>query len=613
MDKRNDLSGEIDMESEDYVFISYKSDDREEIRKYVKQFEEWGVKYWWDQHISGEWGKDIETALTNAKVVVVFLTEKCMASTGVFEECQRANTMGKLIPVRLDNSQFNYHFSSLIAFLNYVDLSNEGSNQYNAEKKRLLYRLQCQFGTNSRSIESNDKEVNTTEDFCEWIKDKKKFRYLPYVIALSVFENRNHDLVQIYATLLERKIIDNGFDSDYFADSKFISKTQKLCDIKAELLSYESKLLPHPIDYVKFKDQEFRKNFLEFTWGELDQVKGPLIEWFKDIIQINDEALELVASALALIAHKHFNSVYFVFVKPWLSGDNERQILCADLALSLMTADEKIRTFVRETLLDFTDDVVSQNEDEAKSVVSQNEDEAKSNATTELMDKVTTANSKVGTASSNVPFDNEKGSVAVRLACGYTGMSMPDVSIQILKKLDEMLIDKELEVRDKNKLIMQLARGVKLLTKRAGRELYALAVLKIFIRNLGERVSPPDSERMSYLPEYIGLEIMINTSVTSTINGKPSLTDIVGADSVDSGLMTALAKLFDNALSSENKMLKDMAKKTIGMWCAEVKSKKNEPDKLKTLESLVRKISQFSKTQDDKDRIQHMVEGIINI
>jgi formylglycine-generating enzyme required for sulfatase activity len=88
------------------VFISYKSEDREEVRKYYDEFRLRGVyRVWMDQKalIAGDiWRDEIAEAITTRSVLIVFVTPKALASEEVKKEYILALEKGlQVIPVIL--------------------------------------------------------------------------------------------------------------------------------------------------------------------------------------------------------------------------------------------------------------------------------------------------------------------------------------------------------------------------------------------------------------------------------------------------------------------------------------------------------------------------------
>ena len=55
-----------------FIFISYKSEDRELILPYRDWLESMGVKCWWDDLIHQNWSREIDEKLAECAAVIGF-------------------------------------------------------------------------------------------------------------------------------------------------------------------------------------------------------------------------------------------------------------------------------------------------------------------------------------------------------------------------------------------------------------------------------------------------------------------------------------------------------------------------------------------------------------
>lgn len=90
------------------VFISYKSDDREQVQPLVEALRRAGLSIWWDRDIpaSAPWEATITAALESAKCVIVCWTAQSVHPTfgqKVQVEAREALEQGKLLQVMLEN------------------------------------------------------------------------------------------------------------------------------------------------------------------------------------------------------------------------------------------------------------------------------------------------------------------------------------------------------------------------------------------------------------------------------------------------------------------------------------------------------------------------------
>ena len=85
------------------IFISYASKDRDAARLYAGAFESAGLSVWWDDALrAGEaWDETIETALREAKAVVVLWSPRSVGSRWVRAEATVADQNKTLMPVTI--------------------------------------------------------------------------------------------------------------------------------------------------------------------------------------------------------------------------------------------------------------------------------------------------------------------------------------------------------------------------------------------------------------------------------------------------------------------------------------------------------------------------------
>jgi len=88
------------------VFLSYDREDAGKARTLAETLEHAGHTVWWDSHIKGgtEYSKEIEQALINAEAVVVLWSRCAVDSPWVRDEAAAGRDRGRLVPVRLDET-----------------------------------------------------------------------------------------------------------------------------------------------------------------------------------------------------------------------------------------------------------------------------------------------------------------------------------------------------------------------------------------------------------------------------------------------------------------------------------------------------------------------------
>ena len=89
------------------IFISYARADRDRIGKLASALEAQGYSVWWDRHIAGgaEFSKDIESAIRDAKAVIVAWSISAVESHWVRDEAVYARDHGTIIPITIDDTE----------------------------------------------------------------------------------------------------------------------------------------------------------------------------------------------------------------------------------------------------------------------------------------------------------------------------------------------------------------------------------------------------------------------------------------------------------------------------------------------------------------------------
>jgi hypothetical protein len=89
------------------IFLSYVRDDEGLARKLAALLEREGRSVWWDRSIKGgaRYAREIEDALVAAEFVVVLWSAASVQSAWVADEAAAGRDRGRLVPVRLDDTQ----------------------------------------------------------------------------------------------------------------------------------------------------------------------------------------------------------------------------------------------------------------------------------------------------------------------------------------------------------------------------------------------------------------------------------------------------------------------------------------------------------------------------
>ena len=99
------------------IFLSYATEDREVARKLAAALEQTGWTVWWDRKIPAgkTWREVIENALETMRCMVVLWSRHSVDSQWVSEEAEEARTLGKLVPVMIEEVSPPLGFRSIQA------------------------------------------------------------------------------------------------------------------------------------------------------------------------------------------------------------------------------------------------------------------------------------------------------------------------------------------------------------------------------------------------------------------------------------------------------------------------------------------------------------------
>jgi uncharacterized membrane protein YhaH (DUF805 family) len=97
------------------VFMSYAREDLAAVRSLVTFMEAEGLRVFWDRQIQpGQaWSDVLETALSDARVVVVVWSAASVKSAWVKAEATEAMSRGKLVPLRIDSATIPMPFGQV--------------------------------------------------------------------------------------------------------------------------------------------------------------------------------------------------------------------------------------------------------------------------------------------------------------------------------------------------------------------------------------------------------------------------------------------------------------------------------------------------------------------
>jgi TIR domain len=592
-----------------FLFISYKSDDRDRIRPYLDWLDKLGVKYWWDQEILHQnYGTEIEQKLSECSAVLGFMTEKAFRSGPVLVEFRDAQQSNKLVPVKLDQSNMPYEFKGVIASVNYVDLSGTSQQRIDDEKARLIRKIE-EFIGNRLATEAQHvlPDIPSSLNLEAWICNQERLPHIAYLFSLCVFEGRNHDHIQMCATLLEQKFTEAGLEKLLRLNNSLTIKKAKLKLLGAESVQYQSEVLDHQVEYIRFENHLLNEELLVYIWNELDQLKAPIVDWVEELIEQRPECIDDVATSLSKIGRKDFFSIYSLFLHRWLIGRSTAKFRCADLTLSLMTSDANVRGYIRDKLFEISDGT-PELENVPASVDGQ---VPPSNSANEEADETSKSESFIS------------NNIAVLLVTGFTGMAMPDLSIQVFKKVEAKLLDPATSQTETNHIVRQIRKGISFILEKSKTDIYAKAMLKVFASGIKSWAVDDVQTDRSLVPEYIFLILLSGLTVGRDRDSNSiSLSALFTEDRVFvRSVVNAFAPVIAGALESGSSVIRDGYKDLVRRWVDQLKTSISGQKLSNTLalsidadrqafKELFKTVFDLATTENDKYRIRDLCKPV---
>lgn len=566
----NDIGG-----ADYYVFISYRSVERDRLKPILSLLEQHHIRYWWDQDIRQDWGEDIERALDGAAYVLGFISELSQQSPAVFGEFKRAEAQKKLVPVRIDKSQIRYRFDTIVAFHNYFDFSDSSLAGDHPEFLRLLKRIAP--GATSEPICQGDQVNGKAMNL--WFEDAAKLRHFPYIMSLCVFEHRTHERVSYYANKLEQLLLGRGYPPEMFGAYQILPRSSRLNAVRAQTIKFKPATLPYDMEYVEFMDQAFRPSYLNFLWREMDQLRPAIREWMEQIVEENSQDGESLVVAISILGRENFNPVFTSILRPWLFSDNKKLQMFADLSLYAMNFDPTIKDFVRQQIYRLLNPEGAQEQE--------------------------------------IRADMRAMNVALGLACGYVGIGMPEVVVDILPRFQATIEKAFRENRDDKgvKLVELITTNVNEMTKRALLDSLMLrdGFRSFFVEIAGWTTSAQDM-RLRYFPLLIAMTIANGLRGKDETGQPDGLSLLVhGEDgAIDVAVVDALSMVFKHSLEYGNPDIRNLAKSLLQDWSEAARARDASRELSAAVRHVFQRLYDFSEEGNDRDRVEFLAKGLFD-
>jgi hypothetical protein len=198
------------VETSDDVFLSYSRDDKDRLREIFSTLHEntW-FRIWWDKNLRAgqSFPEKIDDALRAAKVVIVFWSGTSVRSKWVIDEARRAETMGKLLPVLIDDVDPPLGFGTIET----IDL--RGLRDDKSKADRLIHELSRRFSDFPGMIVVNEQQA----------VDLRIAQQVARGIRVAVFYDTFHEGLTLHSLLISLRafgfvVLDASGDGEYHGD-----------------------------------------------------------------------------------------------------------------------------------------------------------------------------------------------------------------------------------------------------------------------------------------------------------------------------------------------------------------------------------------------------------
>ena len=317
-------SGEGNSDASEFahdIFISYSSNDRPRVQRFVEVLERKGWRVWWDRKIDGhDWAEEIQDALEGSRLVVALISGSAYSSGYVYVECQRARADNeKLLPVRIEDRPWEIRFDGLTALIQRYD--HFGDDLYGEQILNVI----------EKRLKGKDATFLKTPATARPI-DHDRQNCLAYCVALAVYGPTSAQEIAAGAASLEKRMVDAGFEH-LVKEPKL--KSERLQAIRAVPLRLEN-AGARGHEFISFKDEDDFINVLHYFWSEYDFLIPVFTEWLeKEVSKASKTQLFQFGNSIGVLAQSEFIPVFTTLIQPWILSDDPALRLAGQLSLAV--------------------------------------------------------------------------------------------------------------------------------------------------------------------------------------------------------------------------------------------------------------------------------------
>lgn len=380
------------------LFVSFSHDVLEDVKDLVEFLRKQSlqVNYSGDlKHQGGMWGEKIRDEIEQSDVLLAILDHSvCSKRHGhVHLEIQHALDCGlHLIPVIVGEFRLHFDYQGLIQRHHKFRTGEIAQLADDPEFCAELSELSGQSDTRP--------QVARRITPREWMAKGVDAKDLSLALALVFLSYEPPDIVFSTAIDLEKRLDQLlGPDEEASGDApkKFglSSRSNRLESANALVATVFDSDLGLDVPFVRYKDDNWASELLVHIWTEEPEIRSELTDWLAYLVSSirSPEIQQRIAIGVGMLTNSLFFEASLGIVADWLRSPNPRIRRTADLALAVAAENPRLK----------------------KPVV-------------RLVDEFLELQSTKFTRA------------ALELAFGYTGMRLPDLAVNTLKKIGRRVI-----------------------------------------------------------------------------------------------------------------------------------------------------------------------------
>ena len=458
----------------------------------VAALERQGLTVWWDQRIEErQWNTQIEENLAAANRVIALISQNAIESKKyyIIAEMDRAFNDNKLIPIQIGKFTQPLSFAGLT--MGQQTYFFDRFDQLVADER---FSVICNLCRTSAPVAET-----VPQSAQRWIDRGPSLDELALGFSIAAIETAPLSVVSETAQLLEQNLKSAlGEGAEETAKKGGLSEVLKSRTSRMRAVGAVTYLTRHgrydvEVDCVRFEDTRRSFDLLTHFWDELDLLREPVVNWLDQLAKTASTQVRLrLGLMIGALARDRFMPIFESLISRWALQDSQRARDVADVALSVVAMDRRLKSTVARVIKDWVHS-----------------------------------------------SDRTRLRAAVEIACGYTGFQFETLSVDILKAAARSRVA-DAKIFD----IMAASIDFLLTESRESDDNSLLNIGRLF-EGLADWVEKPEPGTPPVLPLYLFLRLMNYVPLLrdKRVYGRFSLEALVEDD-----LCFSTARMFGKAL-----------------------------------------------------------------